>query len=75
MLTLSEEKKLGSIIVGVDEVGRGPLAGPVTAAAVMFNDKSKINKINDSKKLSLSQREELFNQIIGSSKFAIDISE
>jgi ribonuclease HII len=71
MHSLSEEKKLGSIIIGVDEVGRGPLAGPVTAAAVMFNAKSKINKIDDSKKLSPGQREELFNQIISNSKFAI----
>ena len=71
MHSLSEEKKLGSIIIGVDEVGRGPLAGPVTAAAVMFNAKSKINKIDDSKKLSPRQREEIFNQIISNSKFAI----
>ena len=71
MHSLSEEKKLGSIIIGVDEVGRGPLAGPVTAAAVMINAKSKINKIDDSKKLSPGQREEIFNQIISSSKFAI----
>ena len=71
MHLLSEEKKLGSIIIGVDEVGRGPLAGPVTAAAVMFNSKNKINKINDSKKLSPRQREEIFNEIISNSKFAI----
>ena len=51
-------------IAGIDEAGRGPLAGPVVAAAVIFNDHSVIADINDSKKLSEKKREELFPQII-----------
>lgn len=50
-------------IVGVDEAGRGPLAGPVVAGAVIF-PRAYINKdINDSKALSLKKREELFKII------------
>ena len=50
-------------ICGIDEVGRGPLAGPVMAGAVILPKGSKILYINDSKKLSESKREELFIQI------------
>lgn len=51
------------IIVGVDEAGRGPLAGPVVAAAVIFA-RTYINKeINDSKQLSEKKREQLFVEI------------
>jgi ribonuclease HII len=71
MFSLAKEKKFGSIIIGVDEVGRGPLAGPVTAAAVILNDNISLDKINDSKKLSSLQRESIFNQIIINSKCAI----
>ena len=50
-------------IVGCDEAGRGPLAGPVVAAAVIF-PRAYINKnINDSKQLTSKKREELFNEI------------
>ena len=50
-------------IVGVDEAGRGPLAGPVVAAACLFS-RAYINKeINDSKQLSEKKREELFDII------------
>ncbi|MCF6270632.1 MAG: ribonuclease HII [Melioribacteraceae bacterium] len=51
-------------IAGVDEAGRGPLAGPVVAAAVIFDDKTIIHKINDSKKLTAKVREELYDEII-----------
>ena len=52
-----------NLIVGVDEAGRGPLAGPVVAAAVIFA-RTYINKdINDSKQLSEKKREELFKNI------------
>jgi ribonuclease HII len=44
-------------VAGVDEVGRGPLAGPVVAAAVIFPPEVKIEKINDSKRLTAGQRE------------------
>lgn len=49
-----------SIIAGTDEAGRGPLAGPVVAAAVIFGNDVIIKGINDSKKLSEKKRDELF---------------
>lgn len=51
------------LIVGVDEVGRGPLAGPVTAAAVMLNGCNMPEGINDSKKVPAAKRLELSMQI------------
>ena len=50
-------------ICGIDEVGRGPLAGPVVAGAVVLPKGSRILYINDSKKLSAKKREELFDII------------
>ena len=50
-------------ICGLDEVGRGPLAGPVVAGAVIFKEGEVIRGINDSKKLSEQRREELFEEI------------
>jgi len=47
-------------IAGIDEAGRGPLAGPVVAAAVVFANGSMIDGVEDSKKLSAKKREELF---------------
>ena len=46
-------------IAGVDEAGRGPLAGPVVAAAVILDPRVVINGLDDSKKLSESRRSEL----------------
>ena len=51
------------LIAGVDEAGRGPLAGPVFAAAVVFERGTYIEEINDSKKLSEKKREQLFDVI------------
>ena len=51
------------LICGVDEAGRGPLAGPVCAAAVILPRGLEIEGLNDSKKLSEKKREELFEQI------------
>ncbi len=48
-----------NLIGGIDEVGRGPLAGPVAAACVILKRDSRITGINDSKKLSSAKREEL----------------
>jgi ribonuclease HII len=48
------------LIVGIDEAGRGPLAGPVYAAAVLFGPSFKNADINDSKKLTARTRERLF---------------
>ena len=58
-------KRLGPVLIaGVDEAGRGPLAGPVVAAAVIFQ-KGKIPKgLNDSKQLDAETREELFSAIM-----------
>ncbi|MDO4977311.1 MAG: ribonuclease HII [Eubacteriales bacterium] len=53
-----------SHICGIDEVGRGPLAGPVVAAAVILPKDSRILYINDSKKLSAAKREELYDMIM-----------
>jgi len=50
-------------ICGVDEAGRGPLAGPVVAAAVVFDDTFCDSRIRDSKTLSTQQREKLFDYI------------
>lgn len=53
----------GAVICGVDEAGRGPLAGPVFAAAVILDDDCVIEGMNDSKKLSEKKREALFDVI------------
>ena len=52
-----------SLICGVDEAGRGPLAGPVYAAAVILPRDAVIDGLNDSKKLTEKKREELFDVI------------
>jgi len=57
---LSKEVKF---LAGVDEAGRGPLAGPVVAAAVIFDKKTSIKNVNDSKQLTQNQREYLFDNI------------
>ncbi|TAL93436.1 MAG: ribonuclease HII [Rhodanobacter sp.] len=51
-------------VAGVDEAGRGPLAGPLAVAAVMLDPSRPISGLNDSKKLSEARREVLFAQII-----------
>jgi ribonuclease HII len=51
------------LIAGVDEAGRGPLAGPVVAAAVIFAPSYAIEGVDDSKKLSPARRAELFERI------------
>jgi len=53
----------GRIPAGVDEAGRGPLAGPVVAAAVVLPDDCKIEGLDDSKKLSHSKREKILEEI------------
>lgn len=52
------------LVCGVDEVGRGPIAGPVTVAAVILPPLLFIDGLNDSKKLSEKKREEIYNIII-----------
>lgn len=51
------------LTAGVDEAGRGPLAGPVVAAAVILDELNPIHGLNDSKKLSAKRREVLFDEI------------
>ncbi len=52
------------VIAGIDEAGRGPLSGPVVAAAVVFKNDVVIDGINDSKKLNEAKREKLYPEII-----------
>lgn len=56
------------VICGVDEAGRGPLAGDVYAAAVVLDDETLIDYLNDSKKISESRREMLYDEIIARAK-------
>lgn len=66
----------GKIPAGVDEAGRGPLAGPVVAAAVVLPDECEIVGLDDSKKLSHSRRETLCEEIkVVALSFAIGIVE
>lgn len=51
------------LLVGVDEVGRGPLAGPVVAAAVVLPPNAKLLGLKDSKQLTYAKKEELYKQI------------
>jgi len=59
------------LIAGIDEAGRGPLAGPVVAASVIIDNEFDLTDINDSKKLSPKKREKLYHKIIQN---AIDVS-
>ena len=56
------------LIAGVDEAGRGPLAGPVVAACVIFEKGKRIRWIDDSKKIKEDKREELYDIIISEAK-------
>lgn len=84
MLDLAEEKKLFSLgydsVGGVDEAGRGPLAGPVVAACVLIDKNfsitdERLKLINDSKKLTEKKRNELFEIITNKFPFSIGISD
>ena len=73
----NKHRLLGSkLIAGVDEAGRGPLAGAVYAAAVVFDEGVYIEGVNDSKKLTEKKREKLFDEIITKAKcysiFSVD---
>ena len=61
----NEYRNSGNIVIaGVDEAGRGPLAGPVVAACAILPDDFDVIGVDDSKKLSEKRREELFEQIL-----------
>ena len=64
MSTFAEEYKDYPYICGIDEVGRGPLAGPVVAGAVILPKDDMILYLNDSKKLSEKKREMLYDEIM-----------
>ena len=66
------------VIIGVDEVGRGPWAGPVTACAVILDPENIPPGLNDSKKLNVKQRAMLFEEIMNSSLVScvhVDVGE
>lgn len=69
------EKAENGRICGVDEAGRGPLAGPVVAAAVILCPNTKVYGLNDSKLLSQDQRERLLNAILSVCDVGIGIAE
>ena len=58
-------------MIGVDEAGRGPLAGPVVAAAVQLSHDFDTRTLTDSKKLSAKKREQLFAQITATCRWAV----
>lgn len=71
--TYSLERQYGApkkIICGVDEVGRGPLAGPVITAAVILDPNNIPHSLNDSKKLSAKKRQELSDIILATAECA-----
>lgn len=68
-----EKTYINKVIAGIDEAGRGPLAGPVVAAAVIIDQQNILPNINDSKKLSQIQREFLYQQIIENYKYSVAI--
>ena len=57
-------KQESNFLIGIDEAGRGPLAGPVCAAAVILPKGLEIDGLNDSKKLTDKKRRELYDVII-----------
>ena len=68
---LIEKKFDTSLICGIDEAGRGPLAGPVVASCVMLNQNDFLSEINDSKKLSKNLRKKIYNELKKNCKYGI----
>jgi len=62
-----------SIIIGIDEAGRGPLAGPVVAAAVSLHNYHFQNKIADSKKLTANARDRAYDEILQNAHVGVGI--
>ena len=69
------ESAYKGVVCGVDEAGRGPLAGPVVAAAVVLNPSDYPLGLNDSKVLNTNKRESLFLDIARTSSIGIGIAE
>ena len=64
-------RKGATLVAGVDEAGRGPLAGPVVVAAVILNRRRIPDGLNDSKQLTAEIRAELYNEILESSTVSV----
>lgn len=64
MLAYEREYEAAGLICGIDEAGRGPLAGPVVAGAVILPKDCQIRYLNDSKQLSKKKREQLYDEIM-----------
>jgi ribonuclease HII len=69
----SLENKYQGIVIGLDEAGRGPIAGPVVAACAWLDENDFPKGINDSKKLTKAARKKLFLELQKKSKFAIGV--
>ena len=74
MLKLVEENKISDYIIGIDEVGRGTLAGPVVSAAVKLSKNFDSVYLNDSKKLNRSARETVYKKIIKTCEYQLGIA-
>ena len=73
-MNILNDLKFGKNIIGVDEVGRGCLAGPVFAAAIKLDQKNFPEGINDSKKLNKPKRLEIFKALIKKCEYSVGIS-
>ena len=73
-MNILNDLKFGRNIIGVDEVGRGCLAGPVFAAAIKLDRNNFPEGINDSKKLNKSKRFEIFKVLIKKCEYSVGIS-
>jgi len=73
-MNFSFDLKFGNNIIGVDEVGRGCLAGPVFAAAIRLDQDNFPKEINDSKKLSILQRMKIFIELTKKCEYSIGIA-
>lgn len=67
-------KRGARLVAGCDEAGRGPLAGPVVAAAVVLDPKRIPKGLDDSKKLTRERREELFDEICATAQVAVTVA-
>jgi ribonuclease HII len=68
---LTHETALGTRVAGVDEAGRGPLAGPVSAAAVVLNPAALPQGLTDSKALSAARRDRLYEAILATAEVSL----
>jgi ribonuclease HII len=67
------ENNFNYLCAGIDEAGRGPLAGPVVACCVILDKNNYPNEINDSKKISKNKRNIIFSQLLEFAKFGVGI--